>query len=174
VDKVKLLKKFENILYNLNILNVFIYNIIGLYLGRKFQPPNQLIFNSGGAGYLLNRPALQLLHDNIDTPKCYPHQKGFWEDVNIANCLEKSNHITPYDTRDPLERERFHPFNPGLHLTYRIPPKNPDWYPKYNPNLKIGYDCCSSESISFHYVPAQLLYTLHNYLYHCQEKVIKD
>ena len=93
--------------------------------------------------------------------------------MNTANCL-KTQGIVPYDTRDAQERsvlhvlqcisiakvslcdggcrERFHPFTPGQHLSYRIPP-NPDWYPKYNPHLKIGYDCCSDESISFHYVP---------------------
>jgi glycoprotein-N-acetylgalactosamine 3-beta-galactosyltransferase len=96
----------------------------------------------------------QVLGQNIDTPKCWPHQRGFWEDVNVATCLSSSpEHIVPYDTRDPLGRERFHPFNPGNHLTYRIPPKNPDWYAKYNPNLKIGFECCSAESISFHYLP---------------------
>jgi hypothetical protein len=34
--------------------------------------------------------------------------------------------------------ERFHPFTPGLQLTYRIPPNTPDWYAKYNPELKTG------------------------------------
>lgn len=30
---------------------------------------------------------------------------GFWEDVNVANCLKKSTpSIVPYDTRDPLLR----------------------------------------------------------------------
>ena len=36
---------------------------------------------------------------------------------------------------------RFHPFTPGHHLDYRIPKKNPDWYPKYNPYLKEGRLC---------------------------------
>ncbi len=36
-----------------------------------------------------------------------------------------------------LLRERFNPFTPANHLAYRIP-KNPDWYAKYNPELKIG------------------------------------
>ncbi len=47
----------------------------------------------------------QILGSNIDTPKCFPHQHGFWEDVNVANCLKKSTpSIVPYDTRDPLKR----------------------------------------------------------------------
>lgn len=124
----------------------------GLYLGRVFQPPNQLTFNSGGAGYILDKKSVKILGENIDSPKCYPHQQGFWEDVNVANCLKKSDEtIVPYDTRDSLERERFHPFSPSLHLAYRIP-ATPDWYAKYNPNLKLGFECCSQDSISFHYV----------------------
>ena len=77
---------------------------VGLYIGRIFQPPNQIVFNSGGAGYTLDSKALkvsqilafvhalhtyictlmrcfiimqnQILQDNIDTPKCFPHQHG--------------------------------------------------------------------------------------------------
>ena len=78
---------------------------VGLFIGRIFQPPNQLIFNSGGAGYTLDRRAVDVLGRNIDTPKCFPHQKGFWEDVNVANCLKASDeHIVPYDTRDLQKR----------------------------------------------------------------------
>lgn len=51
-----------------------------------------------------------------------------------------------------LHRERFHPFTPGQHLTYRIPPINPDWYTKYNPFLKIGErlsaERCSTNDIT--------------------------
>ena len=57
-----------------------------------------------------------------------------------------------YHSHCAFNRERFHPFTPGLQLTYRIPPNNPDWYAKYNPELKVGFDCCSDKSISFHYV----------------------
>jgi hypothetical protein len=41
-------------------------------------------------------------------------------------------------------------------LDYRIPKQNPDWYPKYNPWLKEGFDCCAPDSVSFHYSPAQV------------------
>jgi hypothetical protein len=30
----------------------------GLFIGRIFQPPNQIVFNSGGAGYMLDTKAL--------------------------------------------------------------------------------------------------------------------
>ncbi len=144
----------------------------GLFLGRRFIPPGQEVFNSGGAGYVINKKSLQVLGENLDSPKCFAHQVGFWEDVNIANCLRKSANIVPYDTRDDLERQRFHPFTPGHHLSYRIDPKDSrDWYPKYHPyGLKEGFDCCSVDSISFHYVPMALMRQLYSFVYHCKDK----
>jgi glycoprotein-N-acetylgalactosamine 3-beta-galactosyltransferase len=111
----------------------------GLFLGRRFFPPKQQVFNSGGAGYILDRKALEVLGANINSQKCWPHQKGFWEDVNVASCLRVSTEerkswgpygqIMPFDTRDQKKRERFHPFTPGQHLEYKKPrPGVKDWY----------------------------------------------
>lgn len=145
----------------------------GLFLGRRFFPPKSPVFNSGGAGYLLDKVALKILEENIDSPKCFPHQVGFWEDVNIANCLKQSNDIVPFDTRDALQRERFHPFTPGQHLTYVAHQKS-DWYLLYNPELKYGYDCCSDRSISFHYVPHDLMRQFYSYVYQCKNKLVRN
>jgi hypothetical protein len=38
-------------------------------------------------------------------------------------------------------------------------------------SLLLGFDCCSDESISFHYVKEKLLYKLYNYVYHCDNKL---
>jgi len=117
----------------------------------------------------------RLLGSHLDGPPCFPHQRGFWEDVNVANCLREAENIMPMDTRDMNERERFHPFQPGGHLTYR-PPRNggKDWYPDYNPDLKFGYECCSEDSISFHYSPANDLRNMFRYMYHCPNKQITN
>ena len=144
---------------------------VPLFLGRRFaQGGNaERMFNSGGAGYLLNRAALRLLAENaLDNPACQPHLKGFWEDVQVANCLKKAGGVLPYDTRDGLGRERFHPFTPANHLTYRVPPNGKDWYAQYSIDLKIGEECCSTKSISFHYVKHQLMPKLHAFLYDCR------
>jgi hypothetical protein len=140
----------------------------GMHIGRRFFPPNQIVFNSGGAGYILDKHSLKKIAPLLDSPKCYAHQVGFWEDVNVAHCLQVLD-IKPYDTRDSQGRERFHPFSPGQHLEYRIPTK-PDWYAKYNPELKVGYECCSADSISFHYVKSDIMGRLHNYVYGCNNK----
>jgi hypothetical protein len=59
-------------------------------------------------------------------------------------------------------RERFHPFTPGQHLTYRISPHGgpPDWYAKYNPDLKIGETTIVYIRI-YVYVNVYVMYMLH-------------
>jgi len=167
-----------------------------LFLGRRFAQNGDFnrIFNSGGAGYILNQASLKILANNaLDNIKCQPHLKGFWEDVQVASCLRKvdrsvlssyslnsNNHyhhhhhqnnmnVVPFDTRDMTGRERFHPFSPGNHYSYKINHQNPDWYAKYSIDLKEGIDCCSDYSISFHYVKPLLMPKIHALLYDCRE-----
>jgi glycoprotein-N-acetylgalactosamine 3-beta-galactosyltransferase len=104
-------------------------------------------------------------------------------------CLKKVAGVHPYDTRDQFGRERFHPFTPANHLTYRISKDRPDWYvcarrgrvveprltlavrnryAKYSIDLKEGAECCSEYSVSFHYVKMDLMPRLHALLYGCR------
>ena len=162
---------------------------VPLFLGRRFQIPNAQLFNSGGAGYVLNRPALELLVRHLDETKCRPHQKVFAEDVNVAHCLKVAGGVEPYDTRDKSwheeatiadsgkeNRERFHPFTPGQHLTWRPPKRrrpngqSPDWYENYNApwGIGLGADCCSEYSVSFHYVKPNLMPHMSALLFDCR------
>lgn len=44
-----------------NVIHKHVYDYCtGLYIGRIFQPPNQIVFNSGGAGYTLDTKALKV------------------------------------------------------------------------------------------------------------------
>jgi len=146
-----------------------------MFLGRRFQIPKGQLFNSGGAGYVLNREALDLLVDNLDNQRCRPHQHVFAEDVNVAHCLEV-NGVQAFDTRDSNGGERFHPFTPGQHLLWRPPAKrrpdgsSPDWYENYNApwGLKLGEDCCSPESVAFHYVKPDLMPHMSALLFDCR------
>ena len=138
-----------------------------IFLGRKFMPPGESVFNSGGAGYILNSAALSILANGLENDiQCRPNQVGFWEDVNTAHCLEQWG-VFPYDTRDHFGRERFLPFTPGHHYFYRINKQNPDWYVKYTENfqLKEGDECCSRDAISYHYIKGDMMLRMHALLY---------
>eukprot|EP00546_Thalassionema_frauenfeldii_P006408 CAMPEP_0178928530 /NCGR_PEP_ID=MMETSP0786-20121207/19960_1 /TAXON_ID=186022 /ORGANISM="Thalassionema frauenfeldii, Strain CCMP 1798" /LENGTH=416 /DNA_ID=CAMNT_0020604415 /DNA_START=78 /DNA_END=1324 /DNA_ORIENTATION=+ len=125
-----------------------------LFLGRRFaeQGNYERIFNSGGSGYTINKAALKSL---IVTafPTCVPHLKTFAEDVMVAQCFRNKIQVFPFDTKDDNGGERYMPFQPGHHLTYR-PPRDPtsDWYAKYSIDIKYGLDHCSDKSVAFHYI----------------------
>ena len=125
----------------------------GLFIGARKKEGGDMdkLFNSGGAGYVLSRKTLRALERQLST--CRPNQHGFWEDVNVALCL-KNEGILPIDTRDDAGSERFHLFNPGHILSWRPPKPDPtkDWFYVYSMGNKVGMDCCSDESIVFHYV----------------------
>ena len=134
-------------------------NSAPLYLGRRFKRggvEESGVFNSGGAGYVLNRAALKLLVGQL--PTCHVHTRSFSEDALVAECLLKAG-VVPYDTRDEKGRERFHPFSPGQHHDWVPPKKDPyaDWYYGYTFDVKLGKECCAPESVSFHYITPELM-----------------
>jgi len=139
-----------------------------LFLGRRFAETGNRsrMFNSGGSGYTLNKAALKTLVGSFDT--CNPNLTTFAEDVMVAACLRR-NGILPYPTKDHNGSERYMPFAPGHHLTYRVPDKNPkvDWYFNYQPDgIKEGLEHCSERSVAFHYIKTGLMQKMHAILYH--------
>lgn len=142
------------------------------FAGRRFRQTKDLYFNSGGAGYVISRGTLRkYVTQGINHTRCSPNRETSQEDVEIAQCLGKVFDIGLIDTRDEQGRERFHPFAPGTHYTWK-PPKPPerDWYQDYNLEwpVQLGKDCCAPDSVSFHYVkkPAMVRH-LHSLLYYC-------
>jgi len=138
-----------------------------LFMGRRFAEGGNRdrMFISGGSGYTMNKAALKaLVVDGF--PQCFPHMKTFSEDVMGATCFRKMD-ILPYNTKDEAGGERYMPFQPGHHLTYR-PPKNPkdDWYSNYSVDCKWGMDHCAAKSVAFHYIKEDLMKRMHAILYH--------
>ena len=136
-----------------------------LFLGRRFAENGNMktIFNSGGSGYTLNKAALKTLV--LAMPTCMPHLHTFSEDVLVARCLRKSG-VLPYDTKDEKGGERYMPFQPGHHLTYRPPEDvNEDWYALDCIDCKWGLDHCSEQSVAFHYIKPPLMDRIHAILY---------
>ncbi|CAM9620455.1 unnamed protein product, partial [Laminaria digitata] len=86
----------------------------------------------------------------------------------VAACL-KQHGVNAFDTRDAMGRERFHPFTPAAHLAYAAPKQHPekDWYINYSIGLKFGRECCSRNSLSFHYIDENLMRRLFHLVYSC-------
>ena len=162
----------------------------GVYLGRTLKYPYQptsdgtttpgdaaragVGFNSGGAGYILDPMALRILAVNLQFPHCAMVEETPKEDVNVGACLKRSaNQVLPYNsTRDAAGRQRFHPWSPGMHYHYRSSPNGTvetDWLAFYDSDLRYGLECCSTNSISFHYIDPDLMYLMHSFLYDCTD-----
>jgi len=138
-----------------------------LFLGRRFKEggSTDMIFNSGGSGYTMNKAALKALVVN-GFPTCMPHLKTFAEDVMVAKCLREKINVIPYDTKDEDGGERYMPFQPQHHLTYEIPKgETDDWYAKYSIDIKEGLDHCAAKSVAFHYIKPDLMKRMHAILY---------
>ena len=130
---------------------------------------------SGGAGYVLSREALKLFVEKGLTETnqtfCKNQNDIGYEDVEMGKCMAHLK-VTAGDSRDTKGRERFLPLTPQSHLVPDIPGfKNSEiaWYMQsafYK--AKRGIDCCSDRAISFHRIPADMMYLMEYLLYHLQ------
>ena len=73
-----------------------------------------VLYNNGGAGYVLSRPAARLIESGLRDRPDDCHMVGEWEDVEIGRCLHSFN-VLPAATQDSQHRMRFHSENP-LHF----------------------------------------------------------
>jgi glycoprotein-N-acetylgalactosamine 3-beta-galactosyltransferase len=151
-----------------------------VYLGRRllYTGMGDLVFNTGGAGYVLNRVAMDKLVEQIKpgNPLCKHDQQTHEEDVNVARCL-KSVGVLPLDTRDGSDgSERFHMLNPQSHYSYRIGSwgKN-DWFASYSKPFDLQVcdtpenRCASRSSITYHYLDPSYMNMLEKELYECRQ-----
>ena len=124
-----------------------------LYLGRAVREGFHLMYNNGGAGYVLNRAAMHVLTEEIARGDCFREQTANVEDLLVGLCLTRVG-VSPLDTADSDRRERFHWHRPGSEFdgAGRL-------YQQLSVTSRTGVDCCSPQSVSFHYVsPPPLMY----------------
>jgi hypothetical protein len=106
-------------------------------------------FQSGGAGILFSHEALKRISNNIGKGIC--NQIKGHGDLAIGKCAYLSN-VRIGISLDDYGRERFHPLSFPAHFNGYIP----EWLKTYSSNdIKIGDECCSDETISFHYTSAE-------------------
>eukprot|EP00475_Leptophrys_vorax_P008369 TRINITY_DN15407_c0_g1_i1.p1 TRINITY_DN15407_c0_g1~~TRINITY_DN15407_c0_g1_i1.p1 ORF type:complete len:350 (+),score=71.61 TRINITY_DN15407_c0_g1_i1:150-1052(+) len=124
------------------------------FAGRRFKEQGRvdLMFNQGGAGYVLNKPALRKLATCMHANEGYCLYRNGAEDVGIAGCMKYLG-IDLVDTQDEFGRERFNAhtleslFDPNIHSEDRQ-----DWYDSLSLNLEKFEGCCSRQIISFHWL----------------------
>ncbi|GKY99420.1 hypothetical protein MPSEU_000896700 [Mayamaea pseudoterrestris] len=139
-----------------------------MYAGHALKESEKSSFNSGAAGYVLSRATLGKLVQkwNDHDPECWedPDKARDWLQGNpglvTAHCLHSFN-VKTFDTRASGKWHRFHAFP----LTRVVAGKVDEWYNRKHKGMSTfegfdisyetllpGEDCCSKDSISFHYV----------------------
>ena len=142
-----------------------------LYAGHALKGQKETAFNSGAAGYVLSRSTMEKLIREWDDPnsKCAMANSSKWLQGNpgllTAQCFGQVLHIPLIDTRDKKDlSHKFHAYG----LVRTISGNIDDWYINKHKTLddifgvdntyhhapQSGSKCCSSDSISFHYVEA--------------------
>ena len=100
---------------------------------------------------------MKRITENIRNGACNLFNKGYG-DVALGRCQYISN-VTLGKSVDLLGRERFHPLKLRDHFNGKLP----QWIYEFSVNtVKIGENCCSDETISFHYNSIEEMYFFGN------------
>jgi glycoprotein-N-acetylgalactosamine 3-beta-galactosyltransferase len=91
---------------------------------RSRSKTTHLIYNAGGAGYVMNRSYLQLLVKLLlDTDKAIiPSNPPPPEDMALALLMYTEFGTVSQDSRDDMGRQRFHPELPHIMYQFQPPP----------------------------------------------------
>mmetsp|Transcript_20965 Transcript_20965/g.23799 ORF Transcript_20965/g.23799 Transcript_20965/m.23799 type:complete len:488 (-) Transcript_20965:76-1539(-) len=156
------------------------------YAGHPLKPQGATpyAFNSGASGYFLSRYTMKTLVDKFHAnggedaeeeldENCQGTRKWLQGNPGLltANCLKMSLGVDPIDTRDEWGRHTFHAYG----IVRTVKGDFDDWYirkhdqlnvilgedEKYHHELKKGKECCSPNTISFHYVEFAETVALH-------------
>ncbi|CAF4441327.1 unnamed protein product, partial [Rotaria sp. Silwood2] len=118
-------------------------------------------YHSGGASYVLSRESLRRFYEAYNDPASNCAKDGGAEDIEIARCL-RTKGVYPGKALDKENRELFHPLSFADHFQGFFP----DWLLKRAEHpLRSHYNCCSDQTISFHYTSPEQQYLMDFLLY---------
>ena len=121
----------------------------GMYAGHALNV-NNLTFHPQSAGYILSRRVMENLVKmwKENNPICNDPQEshpGFF----LSKCLSEVFGIPTEDTREEGKYNRFH----SMPIVRLVTGKVDQWYLDLSDKENLfGEDCCSNNTISFHYV----------------------
>ncbi|CAH0477640.1 unnamed protein product [Peronospora belbahrii] len=153
-----------------NLLESYVQNKTELSLW--YSRYDRMVFNSGGAGYVMNRLYLDKIVESLPKSTCLPEGATvpIWEDVGVSFCMTR-NDVYPWDTRDHRGRDRWHTLSPhNVYIEYKAPN---DWYIKYHKTLgglRHHTESVAPDSVAFHYINPQAMYHLERILYLCRSE----
>ena len=125
-----------------------------LTYGYNFKTIVKGGYHSGGGSVLFPHKSMSLIYQSIINKKC--NFIDGYGDVALGECAQIAN-VKLGNSLDSFGRERFHCLDPYSHYYKNIP----DWLYAYALNpIKAGIECCSNETISFHYVGVRQMYLL--------------
>jgi hypothetical protein len=124
--------------------------------GYNFKEIVSTGYHSGGGGILFTHESLKRIYNSIQAGQC--NFKVGYGDIAIGECSRISDVKIGYSL-DANKRERFHTLSYGSHSKGYFP----EWIYKYSANIvKKGKECCSEDSITFHYTPPNQMRRLAN------------
>ncbi|CAF1103691.1 unnamed protein product [Adineta steineri] len=127
-------------------------------------------YHSGGASYVLSRESLRRFYEAHKDPTSTCLKDGGNEDIEIARCL-RTKDVYPGQSLDKQNRELFHTLSYTDHFRGNFP----DWLKKYAENpLQTGDNCCSDQTISFHYIDPDKIYLMDFLLYKTRSRNVSQ
>ncbi|GAB5371857.1 hypothetical protein AAMO2058_001615900 [Amorphochlora amoebiformis] len=141
----------ENLLYYIKDFDAKYHH----FLGRRLRINKDLIFLSGGAGFIVSGAAAK--HYVEYYPSFYEERlkDDSWmmgaRDVGVTTTFVKSG-IQPNSTTDQQKRQRFHLYAPLKTVMGKVDQWVTDYSQKTGEPISKGKQCCSPYSVTFHYM----------------------
>ena len=113
----------------------------------------------GGSGILFTNESMNRLVNKIENKECEIHKDKFG-DVTIGGCAFEAG-VDVINSIDSKGKPRFLPYDPISHIKGQVS-RVFSIFGSYENH--VGRECCSSETISFHYVKNEYMHAIYNNL----------